>query len=242
MAERPVFLPSDKPGRLVEEVTISFSWHKGMAPSQKKKNVVELHLAAHKQGLSPLLEVSTKSDEKIGQRLSAFNLQVRLKDGRNASLESIFQGSKVFEAGGPFTDLYEVESRAAKRDDRLLNSGQLTGFRFEGREFPLTPKTAFYDWLYISAIYPHRDFLKRLHAYAGFTDIEFNPERSINCQARSCATYVSLDHLGLLDSCVRSPDKFIHILSPDSLQQPHSTNERKQTALGRPLFDSDDLK
>ena len=27
---------------------------------------------------------------------------------------------------------------------------------------------------------------------AGFTDIEFNPERSINCQARSCALLVTL--------------------------------------------------
>jgi hypothetical protein len=81
MAKRPVFIPSLKPGRLVEEISVSFLWHKGMAPSQKKKNVAELHAAAAKRGLSPLLEVSTKSEERLGQRLSAFNLMVELEDG-----------------------------------------------------------------------------------------------------------------------------------------------------------------
>jgi hypothetical protein len=56
-----------------------------------------------------------------------------------------------------------------------------------------------YDWLYINAIYPHREWLVRLNRYAGFTDIEFNPERSVNCQARSCALFVSLMTKGLLD-------------------------------------------
>src|SRR5687768_12039553 len=81
VAERPVFMPSLKPARLVEEIAVSFVWHKGMAPSQKKKNVVELHAAAAKRGISPLLEVSSKSEEKLGQRLSAFNLKVELDEG-----------------------------------------------------------------------------------------------------------------------------------------------------------------
>jgi hypothetical protein len=33
--------------------------------------------------------------------------------------------------------------------------------------------------------------LARLNKYVGFTDIEFNPSKSINCQARSCALFVS---------------------------------------------------
>jgi hypothetical protein len=51
----------------------------------------------------------------------------------------------------------------------------------------------FYDWLYLSALYEHREGLRNhIFHYAGFTDIEFNPERSINCQARSCVLLVSL--------------------------------------------------
>lgn len=221
-------MPSKKTGRLVEETSISFLWHKGMAPSQKKKNVIELHAAAAKRGIEPLLEVSSKSEENLGKRLSAFNLQVELDDGSFVSLECAFQGSKVFEGGGPYTDLFRIESRDAKRDERLSSSGMLIGFHFQGLDFPLIPKTAFYDWLYIKALYPHRVFLQRLHIYAGFTDIEFNPLKSINCQARSCATYVALDRLDLLDECAKSSDRFMHVLLPDSLEQPHSDKERQK--------------
>lgn len=229
MAERPIFLPSQKLGRLVDEINVSFLWHKGMAPSQKKKSVLELHAAAAKRGYEPLLEISTKSEEKLGQRLSAFNLKIELDEGGIISLECAFQGSKVFENGGPFTDIFGVESREAKRDERLANSGKLIGFRFEGQDFPLIPKTVFYDWLYIRTLYPHREFLQRLHRYAGFTDIEFNPDKSINCQARSCATFVALDRLDLLSECVKSSDRFMRVLLPDSLEQPHSDKERQSS-------------
>lgn len=230
MAERPIFIPSSKPGRLVDELSVSFLWHKGMAPTQKKKNVVELHAAARKLGYEPLLEVSTKSDEPLGQRLSAFTLQIVLEGGESSSVECAFQGSKVFERGGPFKDLFGMDSRAAKRDDRLTSSGALIAFQFEGQHFELIPKTAFYDWLYIRALYPHREFLRgRLHRYAAFTDIEFNPGRSINCQARSCATYLALERLNLLDVCAESSIRFMEVLLPDSLEQPHSNKERQRS-------------
>jgi hypothetical protein len=233
MAERPVFIPRTDGQRLVEEVSIAFTWHRGMAPSQKKKNVLALHDAAAKRGISPLLEISTKSEEKLGQRLSAFNLKVHLEVPGSIPLESAYQGSKVFERGGPFRDLYSAESRDAKRDPRLQESGSLTGFRFEGADFPIFPKTAFYDWLYIRALYPHRDFLVRLRDYAGFTDIEFNPGKSLNCQARSCATFVALHTKGLLEAALKSPQAFIGILLPDSVVQPHSHAERQQALFGR---------
>ena len=230
MAIRPVFIPAPDKSRLVEERDIEFHWHKGMAPSQKKKNVAELHQSAAQRGLSPLLEVSTKSDELLGQRLSAFNLKVELDNGTTIPLESAFQGSKVFERGGPYHDIYGLDGRSAKRDDRIASSGPLVGFNFEGLELGLEPKTAFYDWLYLRSIYPHREFLKRLQKYKGFTDIEFNPERSINCQARSCATFVALDLLDLLDDAMRSTNRFIELLQPGALLQPHSFADR-QSAL-----------
>ena len=128
-------------------------------------------------------------------------------------LECAFQGSKVFEKGGPYTDLYLAEPREAKRDPRLHDSGALIGFRFNSFSFPLEPKTVFYDWLYINAIYPHRLWLERLHKYAGFTDIEFNPNKSINCQARSCALFVALMRSGLLDQAVTSPRSFGEVIA-----------------------------
>src|SRR5580658_5679254 len=156
MAERPIFIPAADSPELVKEIPMRLTWHPGLAPSQKKKNVAALHEAAARAGYAPLLEVSTKSEEKIGQRLSAFNLKVHNDRLGVMALEKAFQGSKVFEHGEPFTDLFTVEdARDAKRDPRLRESGPLKGFMFDNVWFPLEPKTAFYDWLYITALYEH---------------------------------------------------------------------------------------
>lgn len=212
MAERPLFVPASEVSQLVREIYVTFQWHPGFAAIQKKKSVVSLHEAAAKAGYEPLLEVSTKSDEKLGRHLSAFHLRVGSAVG-DIPLEAAFQGSKVFENGGPFTDLYTRDVREAKRDPRLKESGRLREFRFGNVRFDLEPKTAFYDWLYLTAIFPHRDFLARLTRYAGFTDIEFNPERSINCQARSCALFVALTRKEVLAEAVQSPTTFVDYLS-----------------------------
>jgi hypothetical protein len=216
MAERPIFVPSlDAPG-FVKEVSFNILWHSGFAPVQKKKNITALHEAAAKAGYAPLLETSTKSDEKLGQHLSAFHLKLHHEDLGEMPLECAFQGSKIFERGGPYTDLYYATARDAKRDPRLRESGKLVGFLFDDCRFELEPKTAFYDWLYVTAIFPHRDWLKRLYRYAGFTDIEFNPSKSINCQARSCALFVSLMKADLLDADSLSPHAFIQLVSQNS--------------------------
>ena len=46
----------------------------------------------------------------------------------------------------------------------------------------------------------------------GFTDIEFNPKRGINCQARACALYVALSSNHLLEQATRSPETFVETL------------------------------
>src|SRR5260370_1229279 len=213
MAERPIFIPApDTPG-LVKEVSCHLVWTSGFAPIQKKKNIKELNEGAAAAGYSPMLEVSTKSERKLGRHLSAFHLRVQSYQYGDIPLECAFQGSKVFERGGPYTDLYSADVKAAKHDSRLQNSGRLVGFQFENVSFPLEPKTAFYDWLYVNAIFPHREWLSRLRRYAGFTDIEFNPERSINCQARSCALFVALLTKNLLEGAVESPEAVIDLIS-----------------------------
>lgn len=212
MAERPIFVPAPDTPELVKEIYLRMKWHPGFAPVQKEKNVVELHAAAAAAGYAPVLEVSSKSAEKVGRHLSAFHLKVQSRVGE-IPLESAFQGSKVFERGGPFTELYAADARTAKRDGRLRDSGRIVAFQFDGTRFPTEPRTAFYDWLYINAIYPHREWLTRLNRYACFSDIEFNPERSVNCQARSCALFVSLMTNGLLERAVESPQAFIDLLT-----------------------------
>ena len=67
------------------------------------KSVDSLHAAALKlPGISRVLEVSSKSREELGVALSAFNLTfTTLKHNRTFSVECAYQGSKVFERGGP---------------------------------------------------------------------------------------------------------------------------------------------
>ena len=212
MTERPIFVPTPGSPELVKEIFLPMEWHSGFASVQKEKNINALHEAAAAAGYRNVLEVSTKSEKRRGQHLSAFYLKVKNERLGEIPLECVFQGSKVFERGRPFTDLYQMDVREAKRDTRLKESGRLTGFCFDGFNFPLEPKTVFYDWLYVNCIYPYREWARKLYDYGGFSDIEFNPYRSINCQARSIALFLSLMKLNLLGEAVKSPVDFINLL------------------------------
>jgi hypothetical protein len=207
MAERPVFVPVTSGSQLVHEVNISFTWHPGLSASQKKKSVIELHQAAAARGLAPLLEISSKSELEVGRRLSAFHLKLALGEG-TTTVECAFQGSKIFENGGPFPDLFFKTSKEAKRDPRIRESGRLVGFEFEGKQYPISPTTVFYDWLYFTSLYSHHAWLAKRNEWSGFTDIEFNPERSVNCQARSFAAFISLQKRCLLDETMTSFESF----------------------------------
>ena len=197
MASRIVFLPiSDAGNELFQEKLVSFDWVPGIAISQAKKSIRNLHEAAGKQiGLTKILEISTRSEEILGISLSAFNLQF---ENKNFSVESAYQASKVFEKGGPYLDLLNLSSTEAKTDVRLKNSGLLTGFRFEGDNFPVTSAPNFYDYLYIRSLLTFTDRYL-LKTYDGFTDIAFSQtsliyksKRAYNCQARSTAIFCSL--------------------------------------------------
>ncbi len=150
-------------------------------------------ISAANKGISPVLEISSKSPNALGAALSAFNLRLEIDDGRVLPVECAFQGSKVFRNGGPYNDLYERSGRDAKTDQRLKNSGELIAFNLAGEYFPLRPTTAFYDWLFLRALHENQDLAGQLFSYKGFTDIAFNPEKSVNCQARSAALFVALN-------------------------------------------------
>jgi hypothetical protein len=212
MAERPIFVAKPASKQLVEEVFLQLKWHSGFAAVQKEKNIRALHEAAARAGYPNVLEVSTKSDNPRGQELSAFNLKVRNERLGEIPLECVFQGSKVFERGGPFVDLYSIDVRPARKDPRLKESGKLVAFEFDGTRWPLEPKTVFYDWLYMGCIYRDRERAQQLLRYSGFSDIEFNPARSINCQARSVALFLSLMQRGELSEAAKSPSGFLRII------------------------------
>nr|WP_321905613.1 hypothetical protein [Paraburkholderia tropica] len=191
---------------------MEFTWFPGMAVSQAQRSIASLHEAAAKSGMHDLLEISSKSADDSGVALSAFNLSfTTLKYNRTFSVEMAFQASKVFEHGGPFKDLLDSDSRTAKRDERLKSSGRLIKFNFLKFEFPLQPTTYFYDWLYINALSKNPDLWPPVTRAGGFTDIVFNPEKSLNCQAFSAALFSSLEHAGKLQEALDSPAAFLNV-------------------------------
>lgn len=219
MAKRPIFIPQAK-GAFVHDENVEFTWHPGMSKNQKQRSVRSLHEAARKQiknlQSEKILEISSKSDEPLGVELSAFNLFFEMPAGRKVPVEALFQGSKVFEHGGPYTDIYEKTSLRAKRDERLQNSGDLKEFRYEGVSWVLDPKfkTAFYDWLYLEALRQKENqrLAQELMEYGAFTDIEFNPKKSFSCQAHSAALYKAMKDRQLINSASFSKDEFLEIL------------------------------
>jgi hypothetical protein len=211
MAQRPVFLPKQS-APFSNVVFVDFQWNGGFAVFQKQKNIKALHEGFKR--LFPernVLEISSKSFCDEGVELSAFNLKKFVPSiDQSISLECVFQGGKTFQYGGPFVDLYEKSSRDAKKDPRLKESGALKSFWFEGKEYPIFPRTAFYDWLYVNALLENKELAEKLLQYDAFTDIEFNPEKSINCQARSAAVFASLSKLGIVEKC-KDFDYFISL-------------------------------
>lgn len=215
MAERPIYIPMTEGDVLVATRSVQFQWYPGMSISQKQKSIDSLHNAAMQlSNINRVLEISSKSRDSIGVALSAFNLMINTtKYNRTFSVESAYQGSKIFEKGGPFVDILEKTSREAKKDERLQKSGKLLGFRFFGVDWGLEPLTSFYDWLYINALRKYPDYVEKINGYSAFTDIEFNPLRSINCQAYSVALFISLQRRQLLEQAISSKDEFIEIIS-----------------------------
>lgn len=212
MANRSVFVVSLDNKFCIRENT-DFEFFSGFSDKQKKRCICSLHKEYLKANNGKkVLEISSKSEDKLGVDLSAFNLMFKTKSGKEVSVESAFQAGKVFENGGPYTDLLDVSSKAAKKDERLKSSGRIISFCFDGIEFETEPKTYFYNWLYINALHLHESYTEHMLGYDAFTDIEFNPQKSINCQAEAAAVYVSLRKQGLLEEALKNKDSFKEIV------------------------------
>lgn len=229
MAKRPIFISDTSSEKYITEVEVEFEFYNGFSLDQKQKSIKSLHEAAKSNGINDLLEVSTKSPNELGNLLSAFNLSFLDKNNKIVYLESIFQGSKVFENDdGPHKDLYRLFPQDVKKDSRIDRNKKITKFEYEGQIWESEPKTAFYDWIYLNALKFNIDnsnnpIYKKILNFSAFTDIEFNPKKSINCQARSCALFVSLYKKDKLEIALESKESFLDIISIDNFYKKKPT-------------------
>ncbi|WP_373700857.1 hypothetical protein [Neisseria dentiae] len=235
MAIRPIFIPKIDGDFLVKTENIEFEWFAGFSASQKRKSINSLHSVAKKiEGIENLLEISSKSENELGVALSAFNLMISTEKGKSVSVECVFQSSKVFEGDIQYLDLLDMASKKAKKDPRLKSSGRVIAFRTYGKrekEWQTTPITAYYDWIYINALNQHKEFHEELLKYSAFTDIEFNPEKSLNCQAYSVALFCSLYKRKVLDKVLKSQKAFLSIYKEYAVDNSYTSKKQPDLLL-----------
>lgn len=231
MANRPVFISSSKNELIIKE-DFAFQYFNGFAEIQKRRSIESLHKEFYlKYPNKKILEISSKSEQELGVKLSAFNLNISTKNNRTFSVETAFQASKVFEGGGPYVDLFGKPSIAAKKDQRLKTSGKVIGFQYFGKTFDIFPKTLFYNWLYINALYLHSDLKEEVLVYDAFTDIMFNPKKSINCQAEAVAIFVALSRTNKIEYALKSIENFKEVVYPNFKQPQELENQFEQLNL-----------
>ena len=185
----------------VAKGVISFKWESGTSIQQKQRSCSHMHSALNVlYGLSKSLDISSASTSELGVQLSAFNLTLNGK-----SIECWYQGSKVFSIAGHMKHLYDADPMTAKRSMKEYN-GQLIGFRLIDIDYPIKPRTVFYDYIYLRGLMQFKERDAILY-YDAFTDVQATLDVDA-CQARSACIYKLLhmqDKLAILNNF----DKFL---------------------------------
>ena len=156
-----------------------------MSYSQKCKRRDALHNAIANTKLydmDKVLEISTKSDKKLGINLSALNLTIPFASN-DYTVEKVYQVSKVIE------------------------NGKVKEFKLKNTVFEKNPYSMYYDYIYVLELYFHKEYWEELAKYEIFTDIEFNPNKQLNTQARAAALWNTL-YKNNMTSIVEDQEKF----------------------------------
>ena len=82
--------------------------------------------------------------------------------------------------------------------------------------------------------------MQQLESFLGFSDIVFNPNRSLNCQARAAALFVSLSKNGLIDEQIFSDKDYYFELMTDKKR--FSSTEPIPRQLNFPFLNESRLK
>lgn len=208
VAQRLVFF-LDKENNFKQK-EYEFKWYPGFAKTQLQKSIKALHECFLSEFPNKrVLEVSSASNDEIARALSAMNLQVMTSHGKY-TVEQLFQAGKIFREAGSQEKLLNLSSQEAKKHNKETNQhDELVRFEMFGAIFPLEPRTYFYNWIYMKALHQHPELISKIAEYDAFTDIFFNSEKAINCQAQACSIYVSLLRRGMLEETLANRENFL---------------------------------
>ena len=160
---------------MLKQKYYTFEYFGGFALSQKVKCINSLHKEISLDETSNILEVSRKSENLIGNLLSAFNLKIRIKENYYP-VECLYQSSKVFNSIQYKETLTMLPGDAKRyvKDKVETNKLILSKFDLFGMEFPLNPPSFFYDYLYIllkTWTTPNNYIIKFLYKQVGLIKI-----------------------------------------------------------------------
>lgn len=221
MAVRKVYL-SMAEFPYAKEVPVTFPWSNG-SKHQNIQAVLDTFHDVYPE--VPVLEVSLASAQPEGVGAAAMKLPLRLADGQELPVGVVYQGSRVFENGGPYTDLWQLSRQKVQKDPRLHQSGRCIGYRLEGTDYPAEPHPyAFFNWLYCRAVAQNPDRGQELLRYGAFSDLDLGSAKTDrNSPARAAAVYGGLKAAGRLD-CLASYEAFVAVTcegaGPVSLELP----------------------
>lgn len=211
MAQRPVFVEKAS-WPFYERVEVTFHYYAGFALVQRQKNIAAIHEAFEKEYPKvKVLEASSKAPTELGKSLSPFYLKTEY-EGKEYPVECVFQAIKVFQKGGPFTQLLDFEPVKAKTTSITKTAGSLLYYEYNYEKYPLDPKGWMYEWIYMNALHNHPELVEQIQPYNAFTDIAFNPKTGSTCQAKALAIYKGLQKKGLLEQALSSMQEFLHIV------------------------------
>lgn len=198
----------------VVERVYNFEWSMGLAVSQLRKSIRSLHNEIRNSGYDKVIEVSTKSEDEVGRKLSPFNLMVNI-EGEILPVESVYHGSKVFNDNGNMVRISECEYMKPCKIKQFIRETigvrnlKLVEFNIKGKKrFDLSSKGMCFDYIHILGASQNEELGNEIMKYDCFTDLMFKRENGIGCQARSCAMYKYLRTSGLVDRFLEKPYEF----------------------------------
>ncbi len=195
--KKAIFAPSAiRPYYTVIEVDITSAFHPEYTGRRAEINAVHKEFKKMYPDLPKPLEVSTATYQKPqGLWLSASHLKKNV-DGKSYPFESVIEGCKKFEHGGPYKQLYKLPPSKAKRDPRVKFRGMQLWYIFatEHEEIVMLPELSeiFYNYMYIKAILENGPSNIEALGYETFTDIFYDPEKGGDTPARAAAQLIGL--------------------------------------------------
>ena len=196
MARRMVFFVKD--GK-VERKKIKFKGIPGKSEDVLNNNVKRLHSKLTQRAL----EVSRYSQDPLGIKMDRRALYIQPNYAGGIYLESFYQGSKIFENGGPHRHWVFLSPIDVLDDKRLENSGQIVRYWSLFEHEYWYESEHYFDYHYIKACVRSlsKYDLEELLKYEVFTDIEYNPNKEDITPAIAAALlkllYIKIGYDGL---------------------------------------------